>query len=65
MIIMKPLYGLFVRLNAPPLSNVAPTCIASGYYKEMLEKSSKIPGSWVESLVGRGRDRECDEGGED
>jgi len=31
----------------------------------MLEKSSKIPGSWVESLVGRGRDRECDEGGED
>lgn len=56
-----PIYGLFVRLNALALSNVEPTCIATGSYKEMIEESANLPGSWIENMSVQGRDTESDE----
>jgi len=56
-----PIYGLFVRLNAPPLSNVEPTCIATGNYKDMQQQSSELPGSWIVNMSAQSRDSESDE----
>jgi len=55
------IYGLYVRLNAAPLSNVEPTCIATGSYKEMQEESSQLKGSWIENESCKCKDREHDE----
>ena len=47
---IKPTHGLFARLNAPPLSDVTPTCISTGSMLDMLDESNDMPGSWVEKL---------------
>lgn len=52
------MYKLLVRLNAPPLSNVTPTIIATGNLFEMLELSNEFPGSWVENLIVSQQDNE-------